>query len=143
MIYIASDHAGFRLKEKIKKFLEKRKIKFNDLGPFQYDKNDDYPDYASKVAGKIKCTKNKGILICRTGQGMCISANKIKGIIAAPVWNLKTSRHAKEHLNADIICLPARFVSKALAKKIITVWADSKFQKGRYTRRLNKINNLK
>lgn len=138
MIYLASDHAGFRLKEKIKKFLDKKKISFEDLGPLSFDKNDDYPDYALKATRKIKGTNNKGVLICGTGQGMCIAANKVKGIRAVSVWNVKTARHAKEHLNANIICL-AGFFGEAFAEEMIIAWSNSKFQGGRHLRRLKKL----
>lgn len=143
MIYIASDHAGFKLKEKVKKFLGKKKIGFVDLGAREFDRNDDYPNYAFRVARKVRGTKNKGILICGTGQGMCIAANKVRGVVAAPVWSLATARHAKEHLNADIICLGARFGNERDVGRIVSAWLNSRFKGGRHLRRLNKVRKLK
>lgn len=142
MIYIASDHAGFKLKEKLKKFLENKNILFKDLGPEKFNKEDDYPEYAIKVARKVQKNKNKGILICGTGQGMCISSNKVKNIIAALCWNIKTAKHAKEHLNANIICIPG-FLDETFCKKIVNVWINLKFKKGKYSRRIKKINNIR
>ncbi len=136
---MASDHAGFKLKEKIKKFLINKNFKFEDLGPKKYNKKDDYPDFAKMVCKKVAKEKVLGILICGTGQGMCIAANKQKGIRAALSWNKKTAKHAKEHLNANIICLGSKFVNEKQTKEIINVWMKSKFQKGRSLRRLNKI----
>jgi len=134
-IYIGADHAGFKLKEKIKKFLKNYKIK--DLGAFKYNKNDDYPDFAKKVANQVKKNKIQGILICGTGQGMAITANKIKGIRAALCWNTKTAKQSKEHLNANILVLPAKTKN---TKKIINTWLNTKFTKEkRHIRRINKI----
>lgn len=144
MIYLGADHAGFKLKEKIKIFLDSEKIKYTDLGAFNYDKLDDYPDYAKKVCKKLLKEKNsKGILICGTGQGMCIAANKFKGIIASPVFNVETAEHAKKDNNARIICLGSKFVDEELARKIIKKWLKTKFGRGRHLRRLNKIKRLK
>ncbi len=134
-IYIASDHAGFKLKEKIKSSLKN----IVDLGPQYYKSEDDYPDYAKKLSKRILKEKAKGILICGTGQGMCIAANKVKGIRAALSWNKQTSKHAKEHLNANILCLPGN-TNQILAKKLIKIWIESKFIKEKkYIRRIKKL----
>jgi ribose 5-phosphate isomerase B len=134
-IYIASDHGGFELKEKL---IESMK-ELIDLGPKKYNKNDDFPDYAKKLAKKIK-KDDKGILICGTGQGMSIVANKIKNIRAALCFNEYTAKCAKEHLNANIITIGARTTSLNTAKKIIKTWLKTKFSKNKkYQRRLNKI----
>jgi len=134
MIYIASDHAGFKLKQKLLK-----KYDFLDLGPNKFNKKDDYPDYAKKLAIKVVKEKTRGILICDTGQGVNIVANKIKGVYSALCYDIKTAKHAKEHLNANIICLGAKFLDDKKAKEIIDIWLKSKFKKGRHLRRLKKI----
>ena len=135
MTYIASDHAGFRLKEKIK-----QGFKVQDLGPFSYDKKDDYPDYAKKLCKKVLEKKtNKGILICKTGHGMNITANKFKKIYASICWNPSSAKYAKKHENINVLCLPARFIDEKNAKKIINTWLKTKFEGGRHKRRLNKI----
>ena len=135
--YIGADHAGFKLKEKIKKFLKNYKIK--DLGAYKYNKNDDYPDFAKKVSNQVKKNKNQGILICGTGQGMSIAANKIKGIRAALCWNTKTAKQSKKHLNTNILVIPGT-LKENLTKKIVTTWLNTKFTKEkRHIRRINKI----
>lgn len=140
-IYIGSDHAGFKLKEKLKRFLEKN-YEVIDLGPKKFVKTDDYPDYALKVARKVKKTRSKGILICGTGQGISIAANKIKGIISALVWNKSTAKHSKKHLNANIISLPS--MKFDLARNIVKIWMDTPFKKvRRHVRRINKIKRIK
>tara|TARA_Y100000034_G_scaffold109178_1_gene140177 strand:- start:7492 stop:7920 length:429 start_codon:yes stop_codon:yes gene_type:complete len=138
MIYIASDHTGYKLKEKLKKRI--RGIK--DLGPYKYDKNDDYSDYAIRLGKKVSKNKNsKGILICGTGQGMAIAANKIKGIRATLVYNKSLAKQAKQHLNANIITLSGKTLEKR-AKEIINIWLKEKFQGGRHSRRLSKIKRI-
>ncbi len=142
-IFIASDHAGFKLKNQIAAFLKSKNYNYADLGAKRFIAADDFPDYAEKVARKVKKEKAKGILICRTGQGMAIAANKIKGIIAAPVYNLSTAKHAKEHLNANIITFGAITKTKT-ATKMVEAWLKSKFlAQAKYIRRLNKINRLR
>tara|TARA_Y100000310_G_C20512210_1_gene729438 strand:- start:564 stop:1004 length:441 start_codon:yes stop_codon:yes gene_type:complete len=142
-IYLGSDHAGFQLKEKIKKWLDKKNIAYEDLGNKKFDKLDDFPDYAIKVSKKVVKMKSRGVLICGSGQGMCITANKIKGIIAAPAWDYASAQHAKEHDDANIICFGAEFVSERLAKRMVDVWLNSKFKSARkYSRRIKKIKKL-
>jgi ribose 5-phosphate isomerase B len=133
-IYIASDHAGFKLKEKLKKYFS-----FEDLGPDKYDKEDDYPDFAKKLAKKIS-KDSIGVLVCGSGHGMNISANKFKGIRATVCWNKISAKYAKEHNNVNVLCIPARLVSEATAKDIIKTWMKTKFaDKKRHVRRLNKL----
>ncbi len=142
MFYIASDHAGFRLKEKLKNYLDKLGIRYQDLGPKELDLDDDYPDFAFNVASKIATNpdKNQGILICGTGQGMMRAANKIKGIRAYLAWDKSTAEQAKTHLNANILTLGGQTMSFKKAKKIISVWLSAKFsEKECYKKRLSKI----
>ena len=138
-ICIASDHAGYNIKEYIKNFLLKKKIKIIDLGPFS--KNSvDYPDYAKKVSRSIKSKKNDiGILICGSGTGMAISANKTKGIRAAVCYNKSSTRLSREHNNANIIALGARLTKKKNISKLITIFLGTKFEGGRHLKRLKKI----
>ena len=138
-IFISSDHAGFKLKEDIKMHLKKKRISFNDLGP----KNDvkvDYPDYAHKVAKKVKIgKKNVGILVCGSGIGMNIAANKHKNIRAAQCFNLKSAKLSRLHNDANIITLGSRLMSKKNAFNYISVFLSTRFEGGRHSRRIKKI----
>ena len=138
-VCIASDHAGFNLKETIKDYLINENISIIDLGPSN-DVSVDYPTFAQKVSKRIKSKKSDiGILICGSGTGMSISANKIKGIRAAVCYNIKSTRLSREHNNANIICLGARFTKKIEALKLINIFLKTKFEAGRHLRRINKI----
>ena len=138
-IFISSDHAGFKLKEYIKIFLLKKKIDFQDLGP-KRDNNVDYPDYAHKVARKVKMNKNNvGILVCGSGTGMNIVANKHKNIRAAQCFNLKSTKLSRLHNDANIITLGSRLLTKKNALKFISVFLNTKFEGGRHSKRIRKI----
>ena len=113
-IFISSDHAGFKLKETIKDYLKNKKVKIEDLGP-KDDSSVDYPDYAHKVARKVKSRKsNVGILVCGSGTGMNIAANKHKNIRAAQCFNLKSTKLSRLHNNANIITLGSRLITKKM-----------------------------
>ena len=138
-ICISSDHAGYKLKEYIKIQLIKKKISLIDLGPFEI-KSVDYPDYAKKLGRRIIAKKSDvGILVCGSGTGMAISANKIKGIRAAVCYNSKSTRLSREHNNANIIALGSRLTNKNEAMKLIKIFLNTKFQSGRHLRRIKKI----
>ena len=138
-IFISSDHAGFKLKESIKMYLSKKRLSFQDLGPSNDDKVD-YPDYAHKVAKKVKTSKNNvGILVCGSGTGMNITANKHKNIRAAQCFNLKSTKLSRLHNDANIITLGARVLSKNNALKFISVFLNTKFEGGRHSKRVRKI----
>ena len=138
-IFISSDHAGFKLKESIKMYLSKKRLSFYDLGPINDDKVD-YPDYAHKVAKKVKTSKNNvGILVCGSGTGMNIAANKHKNIRAAQCFNLKSTKLSRLHNDANIITLGARVLSKNNALKFISVFLNTKFEGGRHSKRIRKI----
>ena len=138
-IFISSDHAGFKLKESIKIYLSKKKLSFQDLGPINDDKVD-YPDYAHKVAKKVKTSKNNvGILVCGSGTGMNIAANKHKNIRAAQCFNLKSTKLSRLHNDANIITLGSRVLSKNNALKFISVFLNTKFEGGRHSKRIRKI----
>ena len=138
-IFLSSDHAGYKLKEIIKIYLDKIMIKYTDLGPFSNDRVD-YPDYAHKVAKKVKTNKNHiGILVCGSGTGMNIAANKHKNIRAAQCFNLKSTKLSRLHNDANIITLGSRLLSKKNALKFIDVFLNTKFEGGRHTKRIRKI----
>ena len=138
-IFISSDHAGFKLKETIKDYLTNKKIKFMDLGPIN-DSKVDYPDYAHKVARKVKLNKsNVGILVCGSGTGMNIAANKHKNVRAAQCFNLKSTKLSRLHNDANIITLGSRLISKKNALKFISVFLNTKFDGGRHLKRVKKI----
>ena len=138
-IFISSDHAGFKLKETIKDYLRNKKVKFEDLGP-KDDSSVDYPDYAHKVARKVKSRKsNVGILVCGSGTGMNIAANKHKNIRAAQCFNLKSTKLSRLHNDANIITLGSRLISKKNASKFIKIFLNTKFDGGRHLRRVRKI----
>ncbi len=138
-IFISSDHAGFALKKKVLDFLKKKKLSFQDLGPFS-DKSVDYPLYAHKLANNVKKNKrNVGILICGSGTGMNIAANKHRNIRAAQCFSLKSTKLSRLHNDANVITLGSRLISKNNALKYISVFLNTKFEGGRHLRRVKKI----
>tara|TARA_B100001029_G_C15025225_1_gene433190 strand:+ start:874 stop:1311 length:438 start_codon:yes stop_codon:yes gene_type:complete len=138
-ICISSDHAGYNLKEYIKNYFIKNEVPLLDLGPFE-NKSVDYPDYAKKISRRITAKKSDvGILVCGSGTGMAISANKVKGIRAAVCYNIKSTRLSREHNNANIIALGSRLTKKSEAMKLLKVFLNTKFQGGRHLRRVKKI----
>lgn len=142
MIYLGADHRGYYLKEAIKRFLESRKIEFEDLGNLKYEKDDDYPDFAKLVAKEVlkNPQENKGILICGTGLGMSIAANRFKGIRAGLVLSSFMAKKAKEEDDVNIICLAADITDENTAFRIIDSWLKAKFSHlERHKRRIEKI----
>ena len=138
-IFISSDHAGYKLKEQIKLHLSKKKISFKDMGPYNDDRVD-YPDFAHKVAKRVKRNKsNVGILVCGSGTGMNIAANKHKNIRAAQCFNLKSTKLSRLHNDANIITLGSRLITKKNALKFVSVFLNTKFEGGRHSRRVKKI----
>ena len=138
-ICIASDHAGFNLKEVIKDHLIKKNISIIDLGSYE-NQAVDYPDYAKKLANRIRLKKSDvGILVCGSGTGMAISANKIKTIRAAVCYNVKSTYLSRQHNNANIIALGARLTKKSLSLKLVEIFLKTKFQGGRHLKRVKKI----
>ena len=138
-ICIASDHAGFNLKENIKNYLINKNLSIIDLGPSD-TKSVDYPDYAKKIGNRIKSKKSDiGILVCGSGTGMAISANKIKTIRAAVCYNTKSTRLSRQHNNANIIALGARLTKKTLSLKLVEIFLKTKFEGGRHLKRIKKI----
>jgi len=142
MIYIGADHNGFTTKEYLKKYFDDKDIKYTDLGNKKFQKTDDYPDYAKKVAQKVSSNKNAlGILICGSGQGMCMAANRHKKVRAALGWSSAAARRAKHDDDANILCLPAWRINKAQAIRIVRAWLGTEFAGlARYKRRIKKLN---
>ena len=142
IIYLAGDHAGFELKKKIEEYLTKKKIKWIDLGPLEYNPKDDYPDFVMPLAKIISKKKNSvGIVIAGSGQGEAIEINKIKGVRAA-LYHGGSSRIVKtgrEHDNTNILCFGSRFVKESEAKKAINIFLKTRFAKGRHERRVKKV----
>ena len=138
-VCIASDHAGFKLKDQVLDFLISKNISVIDLGPSN-DNSVDYPDFAKKVSGRVKSKKSDaGILICGSGTGMAITANKLKGIRAAVCYNLKSTRLSRQHNNANILALGSRFTKRKDALKFVSLFLGTNFEGGRHLRRVKKI----
>jgi len=139
MIHIGTDHAGFELKKSILDLLINEKIEFKDHGTYSTERVD-YPDYAHSVAISVEGDKESmGILICGSANGVCITANKHQGIRAALCWNEEVAKLAKQHNNANIIGIPARFIDTELAKKMVLLFLNTPFEGGRHLTRVNKI----
>ena len=138
-VVLASDHAGFELKEEIKKFLIKKRKKFFDLGT-KNTNSVDYPDYAHLLSKKITNNKNQfGILICGSGTGMSMAANKHKNVRAALCYNTKSTKLSRLHNNANVITLGSKFINKNVALKCVSTFLKTDFDGGRHTRRVKKI----
>ena len=134
-VYIASDHAGFKLKSQLLKIF----TKMADLGT-KSNESVDYPDFAHKLTKEVLKNKdNFGILICGTGVGMSIAANRKKGIRAGLVNNTKTARLIRKHNDANVLVLPGRFINTNEAKKCVQAFLSTKFESGRHKKRINKI----
>ncbi len=137
-IIIASDHAGYALKEHVKKVLLKKKLLLKDVGTKSYDKVD-YPDYAHKLSKLIKNNNTVGVLICGSGQGMIMTANKHKNIRAALCYDVKSTKLSRLHNDANIITLGSRLISKKNAIKYVNIFLKTKFEGGRHKKRIKKI----
>ena len=143
-IYLSGDHAGFKLKSKIRVWLEKKYL-VEDVGPLVYDKKDDYPDFVIPMARKVAKNKNcRGLIIAGSGQGEAIATNKIKGIKAGLYHggSPKIVKTGRLHDDTNVLCLGSRFVSEKEAKKAIDIFLKSKFEGGRHSRRLKKMEKI-
>lgn len=138
-VLLGSDHAGFHLKEDLKKFIQSLGHEVEDYGIYT-DEPFDYPDVAIRLAKDVAEGKGaRGILICGTGVGMSIAANKVKGIRAALCHDVFSARASREHNNANILTMGERVIGKGLAREIVKVWLETDFQGERHARRLEKI----
>ena len=132
-LFIASDHAGFELKQKLKTSFD-----LEDLGP-DSDESVDYPDYAKALCEKVLATNSKGILLCGSGIGMSITANRFQGIRAALVNSEELAALSRQHNDANVLILAARFIYEDQAQKIVNTWLNTDFEGGRHQRRVEKI----
>ena len=138
-IALAADHAGFEEKEKLKSTLTELGIEFEDMGTSSPD-SVDYPDYALKAARAVaKGDFDQGLLVCGSGTGMAIAANKVHGVRAAVAWSPDIARLAREHNDANVLSLPARFLDDDQAREIVKAWFNANFEGGRHERRVEKI----
>ncbi len=141
-IAIGADHAGFSEKENIKKQLDKLGIDYEDLGTFSED-SVDYPDFGAKVGEAVANGEaEQGILVCGSGIGISIAANKIDGVRAALAWNAETARLSRQHNDANVLAIGARTTPVEDIPKIVEAWFNAEFEGGRHSRRVDKITNL-
>jgi ribose 5-phosphate isomerase B len=138
-LLIASDHAGFELKERLKRVLAARAIAFEDLGTGSTE-SVDYPDYARRVAEAItRGDAERGILVCGSGQGMAMAANRFPRVRAAVAYSEETARLSRAHNDANVLALGSHTLDHALAERILAAWLDASFEGGRHQRRVDKI----
>jgi ribose 5-phosphate isomerase B len=138
-IAIGSDHAGFEMKSKLLLWLKENNLEYHDFGTSSH-KSVDYPDYAHAVSNAVESGEyERGILICGTGLGMSITANKHQGIRAALCWQEEIARLSRTHNDANILCLPGRFMKSEEALKLLKIFLETNFEGGRHERRVGKI----
>jgi ribose 5-phosphate isomerase B len=141
-IFAGSDHAGFALRGQVVAHLRERGHDVEDLGAPNAESSD-YPDWAAKVGHAVRDNPGTvGVLVCGTGMGICLAANKVRGIRAAPVWSVESARLAKAHNDANILCLGARLTTEADALAAVDTWLDTAFEGGRHQRRIDKVTEL-
>ncbi|HQU91365.1 MAG TPA: ribose 5-phosphate isomerase B [Pyrinomonadaceae bacterium] len=141
-IALGADHAGFEEKEKVKKTLDELGIAYEDMGTMTPE-SVDYPDYAQKVAESVANGKyEQGLLVCGSGTGMAIAANKVKGVRAAVAWSPQIAALARQHNDANILSLPARFLNESDSAAVVKAFFESDFEGGRHERRVEKIKGL-
>lgn len=145
MIYIASDHGGYQLKKKLVNHLKELQLDFVDLGTDNDTESVDYPDYGAKACREIikDLEHNKGILICGSGIGISIAANRFHDIRAALVYNEECAKLARQHNNANVICFGGRIVNHEDAISYLDIFLNTKFEGGRHCRRVDKLTSLK
>jgi ribose 5-phosphate isomerase B len=138
-VAVAADHAGFPLKEKVREFLRSKGIEVEDLGPSSLD-SVDYPDFAEKVATKVVAHQvDYGVLVCGTGLGMMLAANKIPGIRAIPCNDTLSAHFARAHNNGNVLTMGGRLLDEATMQKVVDTWLSTPFEGGRHKRRVDKI----
>jgi ribose 5-phosphate isomerase B len=138
-VYAGSDHAGFALRGKVIAHLRERGLEVEDLGAPNAGSSD-YPDYAAAVGRAVRDNPGTlGLLVCGTGMGVCIAANKVRGVRAAAVWNVESARLARAHNNANVLCLGARLLAETAVLPIVDTWLGTTFEGERHQRRITKI----
>jgi len=136
---LASDHAGFEVKEIIKAYLIEQGMEVQDFGTHSADSTD-YPDYAHPLAQAVdKQELAQGILVCGSGQGVCMTANKYAGVRAALVWNAEVAQLTRQHNDANVLCIPGRMIDPEVAKSAVNAFLSTEFEGGRHARRVDKI----
>ena len=141
-VALGADHAGYEEKERLKPVLNELGIEFEDFGAVSTD-SVDYPDFAAKVARKVADGEfDQGLLVCGSGTGMAIAANKVHGVRAAVAWNEETARLAREHNDANVLSVGARTTPESEIPKIVRAWFETKFAGGRHQQRIEKIREL-
>ncbi len=141
-IYVGADHAGFQLKQRLVEELKRRGYEPVDVGPKTLDPADDFPDYAKPVAEAVsQGVAPRGVLTCGTGLGMAYAANRFPNVRAAVAWSPEVAELARKHNDANVLVLPARFVSEQEGLEILRRWLDTPFEGGRHQRRVEKIEN--
>jgi len=141
-IAVAADHAGFALKEKVREYLRNQGLEVEDYGPSNAERVD-YPDFAEKVAGRVAAKQaDYGVLVCGTGIGMMLAANKVPGIRAVAANNTISARMAREHNDANVLTLGGRMIDAAAMRQIVDTWLSTPFAGGRHQQRVQKIDAL-
>ncbi len=142
-IVLGADHAGYGLKEEIKLVLQQEGIEFIDVGTLNGEESVDYPDYAEAVARKVASSDfDRGVIICGTGIGVAIAANKVKGVRAANCDNPVSAKFSREHNDANVLTMGSRIIGPEIAKEILRAWVRAQFEGGRHARRVNKISEI-
>ncbi|PIT86873.1 MAG: ribose-5-phosphate isomerase [Candidatus Magasanikbacteria bacterium CG10_big_fil_rev_8_21_14_0_10_43_6] len=143
-LYISSDHGGYQLKKRLVRYIQNELVRnVEDLGPHEYDKADDYPDYAIPLAKKTVETNGRGITICSSGIGVCMAANKVAGARAGLGYNIEVAESMIRDDNTNILCLGASMISEDHALAIVKRWLETQFEPvERYVRRINKVHDL-
>jgi ribose 5-phosphate isomerase B len=142
-VVLASDHAGYELKEKVKEYLRGLGVEIQDIGTFSASQSVDYPDYAAAAAARVSDgSADRAILVCATGAGMCITANKVPGIRAVAGWEPEIVRLSRAHNDANVLCLPGRFMEARTAQDLVKIWLVTAYDGGRHQRRVDKISSL-
>ncbi len=144
MTYIGADHRGYELKEKLKKYLEELGYQYEDMGAFEYNKADDFPDFANAVAQKVALKEeNRGILICGSGIGVAVAANKVRGVRAGTPSGIEQLKASVNDESLNVLAISHDFGSEELAKEMVKTFLETPFGRDeRYLRRLNKIKAL-
>lgn len=142
-IALASDHAGYAEKERLKRVLSDLGVEFDDLGTRSEEESVDYPDFARAVAEQVADGRvEQGLLVCGSGTGMAITANKVPGVRAAVAWSEETARLARQHNDANVLAIGARTTPPTDIPKIVQAWFSTEFEGGRHAARVNKISDV-